>query len=329
MAKWKLTVEGADLGRTNKMAKYRILSIDGGGVRGIITAVMLKRLCEHQALGGWLDRVDLIAGTSTGGLLALCLAAGIDLERIRELYEKRSEKIFADTWIDDAVDLGKLRGADYDIENLRKETEEVFGTTKLSQLNKRVLITAFDLDNEDEDPRRRTWKPKLFHNFPGDDSDGDELACQVGVYTSAAPTYFASEDGFIDGGVFAPNPGMCALAQSQDPRFSCTSGLSDVVLLSLGTGTSLVYIEGKSHDWGYIQWAKPLVELILNGVAGIADYQCSRLLTERYHRLAPVFDPGVSIPMDAIKKISYMVDFANSVDISYTVQWLQDYWMTD
>jgi hypothetical protein len=320
-------VKGKDIRRAYEMAKYRILSIDGGGVRGIITAVMVQRLCEHQALSGWLDGSDLIAGTSTGGLLALCLAAGIDLEQIRGLYEKRSEKIFADTLLDDVADLGKLRGADYDIKNLRRETRKVFGMTRLSELNKHVLITAFDLDNEDKDARCRTWKPKLFHNFPGTDSDGDELAYKVGVYTSAAPTYFASEDGFIDGGVYAPNPSMCALAQSQDSRMRSTTSLSDVVLLSLGTGTSLVYIKGKRHDWGYVQWAKPLVDLMLNGVAGIADYQCRQLLTERYHRLAPIFDPGISIPMDAVKKVPYMVDFAESVDLSGTIQWLQKYWM--
>lgn len=309
------------------MAKYRILSIDGGGVRGIITAVMMQRLSEDQALAGWLDGCDLIAGTSTGGLLALCLAAGVDIEEIRGLYEKRSEKIFADTLLDDVVDLGKLRGADYDIKNLRRETRKLFGMTKLSELNKHVLITSFDLDNEDEDPRHQTWKPKLFHNFPGEGSDGKELAYKVGVYTSAAPTYFASEDGYIDGGVYAPNPSMCALAQSQDSRLGSTPSLSEVVLLSLGTGTSLMYIKGKSNDWGYVQWAKPLVDLMLDGIAGIADYQCKQFLTERYHRLAPVFDPGISIGMDAVKKVPYMVDFAENLDLSETIQWLQKYWM--
>ena len=66
-------------------------------------------------------------------------------------------------------------------------------------------------------PERR-WKPKLFHNFPGPDSDGGALAYRVAVATAAAPTYFASYDGYIDGGVFATNPSMCALAQTQDAR---------------------------------------------------------------------------------------------------------------
>ena len=154
------------------------------------------------------DSIDLIAGTSTGGLLALGIAHQLDLSEIRDIYEKKGPKIFDDSWLDDLADLGKLRGADYDIEPLRRELKRVFGDTTLGQLKKRVLITAFDLDNED--PAKRTWKPKLFHNFPGRNTDRSEAAFAVGLYTSAAPTYFPSVDGFIDGGVYASNPSMCA-----------------------------------------------------------------------------------------------------------------------
>ncbi|MGE5892579.1 MAG: patatin-like phospholipase family protein [bacterium] len=310
------------------MATYRILSLDGGGIRGIITAIILQRLNAEESLQGWLDSVDLIAGTSTGGILALALAHGLDIQTIRHLYETKGNRIFDDSWIDDIIDLGKIMGADYDIRNLERELKHVFGTTTLAQLKKRVLITAFDLDNESPDPRQRTWKPKLFHNFPGKDSDGNEFAYKIGLYTSAAPTYFPSVDGYIDGGVYASNPGMCALAQSQDARFRNRPALDDVVLLSLGTGMSLVHIKGKELDWGYAQWARPLVNIMLDGIAGIAHYQCTRFLGERYHRLAPVFPPGVSIPMDGVKQVPYMVQFSErEVDLKQTVRWIREYWL--
>ena len=95
------------------MARYRILSIDGGGIRGIVTTVVMQRLAATPGLEGFLDKVDLIAGTSTGGLLALGIARGLDLEDIRNLYVEDGPKIFDDSWIDDLLDLGKLRGADY------------------------------------------------------------------------------------------------------------------------------------------------------------------------------------------------------------------------
>src|SRR5450759_1710766 len=128
------------------MAKYRIVSIDGGGIRGLITTILLQRIVETPGLEHFLKSIDLIAGTSTGGLLALGIAYGLDLAQIRDLYVKKGPKIFDDSWLDDLVDLGKLRGADYNIKPLRQELKKLFGDANLGQLAKHVLITAFDLD---------------------------------------------------------------------------------------------------------------------------------------------------------------------------------------
>jgi len=313
------------------MAKYRVLSIDGGGIRGIVTTVMMQRLAATPGLEGFLDKVDLIAGTSTGGLLALAIARGKSLEEIRNLYIDDGPEIFDDSWIDDLLDLGKLRGADYKTAPMRRVLKRVLGeATTLGQLEKNVLVTTFDLDNEHQKKRKRTWKPKLFHNFQGPGNDRSELAYDVGLYTAAAPTYFPSVDGYIDGGVYANNPAMCALAQTQDERYlDPPVDLKDVVLLSLGTGTSLFYIKGKTHDWGYAQWIKPLISLMLDGISGIADYQCQQMLRDRYHRLAPVFPPDVSIPMDEVKKIPYMIGFADGLRLTKTVDWMKANWMAD
>ena len=94
----------------------------------------------------------------------------------------------------------------------------------------------------------------------------------------------------------------------------------------VGTGTSLQYITGRAHDWGYAQWAKPLLSLMLDGTAGIADYQCSQVLGNRYHRLAPVFPAGVSVPMDAVDRIPYMIDFAKNLPIDDIIDWLRTTW---
>jgi patatin-like phospholipase/acyl hydrolase len=308
------------------MATERILSIDGGGVRGVVPTIVLQRLSQEPDLEGWLDRVDLVAGTSTGGLIALALGAGRDVEVIRRLYVDRAKDVFADSFWDDIRDLGKILGADYDVANLRRELETIFGGLTLADLQRRVLVTAFDLDNED--PTTRTWKPKIFHNFPGTDTDGTCLVSKVGTYTSAAPTYFQSEDGYIDGGVFATNPSMCALAQTQDPRIPADerADLDTVRVLSLGTGRSLVHVEGQSLDWGYLQWVRPLIGLMLDGTNGIADYQCAQILRERYHRLAPTFPPDREIGMDAVDDIPYLVEFAEQLDLGPTVEFLRSTW---
>lgn len=309
------------------MSIFRILALDGGGIRGVITTVLLQRLNSEKGLSGWLDSVDLIAGTSTGGLIALGLAAGVDLQILRDLYETKGAEIFDDSWLDNLVNLGQIAGAQYDNKNLERELRRVLGsTTTLAQLKKKVLITSFDLDNEDSDPAKRTWKPKLFHNFAGADSDGATLAYKAGLYTSAAPTYFPTVDGYVDGGVFANNPSMCALTQTQDARIRNRPAFSEIALLSLGTGTPLVYIPDKRLDWGFAQWAQPLVNLMLDGVSGIADYQCRKILGDQYHRLAPVFKPGVNLPLDAVKRVPEMVQFAEDVDLAATARWLRKYW---
>lgn len=307
------------------MTKYRIISIDGGGIRGLISTILLQRILKEPGLENILQDTDLLAGTSTGGLLALGIAKGLSLERIRSVYEIEGPKIFDDSWLDNIRDLGKLRGADYSIQPLRKELTNLLGETNLGQLRKKVLITAFDLDNGEGEARN--WKPKLFHNFAGPGNDRAELAVNVGLYTSAAPTFFPSVDGYIDGGVYANNPAMCALAQSLDKRYSPTPAIDEIVIFSLGTGKTLEYISGNTVDWGYAQWVKPLLDLMFDGVAGIADFQCRQLLHERYHRLSPVLPKKPKIPMDGVKRIPEMIDIANKVDLTETLNWLKKEWV--
>jgi len=306
------------------MTAYRILSLDGGGIRGLLSLVLLQRL--EKELPGWLDRTDLLAGTSTGGMIALGLAHGVSLAELREIYEKRGKCVLHGSWLDNVRNLGGTRGAEYRTKNLRAEVRRVFGNARLADLKKRVLIPAFDLDNGKAG--ERCWAPKFFHNFPGPDSDGDQLARKVALYATAAPTYFPSVDGYIDGGIVANNPSMAALAITQDHRaFRRSPPEHDrIALLSVGTGKSLLRITGKTHDWGYVQWAKPILDMILDGVAGVADYQCRQILGNRYHRLAPVFPRGMAIRFDAVDKIPELVTFAESRDIAGTVAWLKKVW---
>lgn len=310
------------------MAKYRILSLDGGGIRGLLTTILLQRIGEELDSDSWLQKTDLLAGTSTGGLIALGIAKGLGLPELRSLYEDQGEEIFDDSWLDDLTDIGKIAGADYGSENLERIAKASLGeTTRLRDLGKRVLVPSFDLDNEDADPRKRKWKAKVFHNFPGDDSDGAELAYKVAMYTSAAPTYFPSYEGYVDGGVYANNPAMCALAQALNRKWQDRPALADVVMLSIGTGNSLVCIKGKTLDWGYAQWAKPLAEVMFEGVSDIARYQCEQLLGGNFHRLAPTFGPGESFPLDEVEKIPDLIAYAGDVDLGETVDWVRRAWL--
>jgi hypothetical protein len=312
------------------MSTYKILSLDGGGIRGIISAILLERI--EEAIPGFLASIDLFAGTSTGGILALGLAFGKSPTEIKDLYRHRGKNIFYDSFWDNVVDLGKLAGAQYSSQNLSGELQEVFGeTTTLKDLRKKVVITTFNL----KDPEKEIWKPKIFHNFEGQDSDEDQFVYKVASYTSAAPTYFPSIDGFIDGGVFANNPGMVALAQTQDRRcYATPPKLEEIFLFSLGTGGTREFVEGENLDWGYVQWIRKrrLVNLIMDGAVGVADYQCRQILGDnRYYRLNPLFPGGQSFPLDAVKEeeIQALIDFAEGVPLQETIAWIKANWLTD
>ena len=148
-----------------------------------------------------------------------------------------------------------------------------------------------------------------------------------GACTSAAPTYFPTVNGYIDGGVVANNPSLAALAQTQDRRtVPVPPSLDKIVMLSVGTGLSLLRIEGKRLNWGAAQWAKPLLNIMLDGVAGVADYRCRRVLGDRYCRLAPAFPPGQAIPLDAVDRIPDLVRLGMAVDVSGAVAWLRRVW---
>jgi patatin-like phospholipase/acyl hydrolase len=301
------------------MGFYRILAMDGGGIRGLITAILLQRL--EQAHAGFLSQFDLFAGTSTGGLLALGFAAGKTPSEARQLYEIYGREVFKDSWMDNVRDLGSLIGAQYSIEPLRQVLKDQFGERTLGDLTKHVLISAFDLDNEKPLPLR-SWKAKFFHNFPGPDSDADKKIVDVALYTAAAPTYFPIVDGYVDGGVVAGNPSVCALAQALHPA---TGGqkLEDIVVMSLGTGRNPRFLEIQNADWGLAQWAPHLINLMLEGSSGLADYQCRQFLGPRYLRLDAVLSKAIG--MDQVDKIPLLQEIASQVNLDEALLWVRRY----
>ena len=218
-------------------------------------------------------------------------------------------------------------GADYASRNLRRELRRLFGDRTLRSLKRKVAIPAFDLDYRGD--KGRHWKPKIFHNYSGLGTDKDMAIAKVALYTASAPTYFPSADGFIDGGVFANNPSMIALSQaiSQKNRANERAAVDEVVLLSVGTGESLKYIRGRKVDWGYAQWAKPLIEILMDGVAGISDYQCRQILQDRYHRLQVVFDENETIGLDAVDKLPRMDQIGRTHSVASTRRWISDHWL--
>lgn len=300
---------------------YNVLSLDGGGVRGVVEAVLLRRITDR--FPNFLRDTDFFVGTSTGGIIALGLADGKSPSDLIELYEDKSKFIFQDSLVDDVKDIGKLRGAEYDNDNLKTALQAEFGDKKLGDLERKVAITAFDLNRYPEDPAHTFWKLKVFHNFDTFGADNGEKIVDVALRTSAAPVYFPTYGKFIDGGVVANNPALVGLAQALT-RQGAKKNLSDIYLLSIGSGKVPRYIEGEDLDWGYRQWLPYIFDLTFYGGMDTVDFICNELLSVGFHRLCPLLDKDYKL--GDWKLIPELIEIAENVYIDETIDWLKKNW---
>lgn len=310
----------------NPQHHYKVLSFDGGGLKGLISLGVLKRVSAELGSEAWIQEADVYAGTSTGGLIALSLASGKSLDEIIDFYKNFGPGIFDRSGLYYMSSFWKFLHAGYRNVVLEGQLKEMFGETRLDELKKKVVIASFDLSVKENE--RNRWAPKIFHNFEGTDQDND-LLCKVGLYTSAAPTYLPSVEGFVDGGVCANNPSMCALAQVLDPRNESKRDIESVRLVSIGTGENPVSVRRKRVKWGILGWNTRLLSMIMDGPVGIADYQCRNILTgDKYQRMQTEMTENIG--MDDASKIKDLLDLPNKIGqgtIDKWASWIRKNWL--
>src|SRR5919108_1940492 len=279
----------------------RILSVDGGGIRGVIPAIVLKEIEERT--GRPICRLfDLFVGTSTGGIIALGLTApngdgepANSAAKLLDLYAEEGERIFSRS-------IGHGRGA-FDTaleensphEPLEEVLEEYLGETRLRDALTDVLVTAYEIE---------TRTPWFFSSRKArEDAAWDFPMTKVARATSAAPTYFEplklETEGtvdywtLVDGGVFANNPAMCGVAEAMGQY-----GRADLLVVSLGTGqlTRRIAYE-EACNWGLLGWARPILDVVFDGVSDTVDYQVKKLCeseegVKRYYRFQAALEIG-------------------------------------
>jgi patatin-like phospholipase/acyl hydrolase len=288
----------------------KVLSIDGGGIRGIIPAMVLAEI-ERQTGRPACELFDLIAGTSTGGIIALGVTVPGEQQDGGKARPRWSAAELADVYAEDGPRIFH-RSLLRTIETVDGVVEEKYATTgleavlenhldnaMLSQALTKVLITSYDI---------RAHEPFFFKSFqpsarpaasrsgatpgpagasPAGEPANDYPMRVVARATSAAPTYFEPEDVIasppgispadyvlVDGGTFANNPAMCAYAEARRNYPG-----AEVLIVSLGTGRLTESISfDQAKYWGLLQWARPLLGVMMEGSSAAIDYQLDELL---------------------------------------------------
>ena len=228
---------------------FRILSLDGGGIKGIFTAAVLADL-EANYLDGEsvAEYFDLVVGTSTGGIIALGLAAGIRARQLLDLYAIRGQEIFPPKGRPLRKVLQYIKTG-YRRDPLDRILYDVLGDLRLRDSQVRLCIPSLDGRYGD------VYIFKTPHH-PDFKRDGEEPMTKVAAATSAAPTFFKPvEDGYIfaDGGVWANNPVMIGLVEALS---SFKTKRNDITILSIGCGED-PYTIGRPQRWfgGKLAWA--------------------------------------------------------------------------
>jgi patatin-like phospholipase/acyl hydrolase len=253
------------------VSKFQILAIDGGGMRGLFPAGILARLEETFGIR-IADCFDLIAGTSTGGIIALGIGKGLSPAEIENFYLKRGPRIFAgaDSVLRSIAHIGEAK---YDTAPLQKELRECFGDTLLGESQKRLVVTSYDMENDDVRLMKTAHHARLRNDY--------KLPMwQVALATSAAPTYFSAckaiaDTRLVDGGVWANNPTMVGLTEAIS---LLKVPLSDIRILSIGTSWELKQRPETLDHAGKWGWKSEIVDVMFRGQSHAAVKQAQLLL---------------------------------------------------
>ena len=264
--------------------RFQILSLDGGGLRGIFSAAVLASLEEDLDIS-IVDHFDLIAGTSTGGIIALGLGLGLRPREIVEFYLRLGPTVFRDS---PARRLRQVLKSKYSADPLRGVLVDVFGERTFGESTKRLIVPSYNLGTDD------VYLFRTPHH-PGLRRDWRELAVNVAMATAAAPTYLpgVALDGtrLVDGGVWANNPAMVALVEAVGP---CSIGLDAISVFSLGTTSEVRHRSRRLDRGGLLPWARSISDVLLHAQSISANNQVHHLITsERLLRLNPVVPPDV------------------------------------
>jgi patatin-like phospholipase/acyl hydrolase len=264
--------------------RFQILSLDGGGLRGIFMAAVLTAFEDDHAVL-ITDHFDLIAGTSTGGLIALGLGAGLRPREILDFYLSAGVRVFRSPPLSRVRSLLRPK---YDAQRLRKELEAIFGVRTMADSSVPLLIPSFNLDTNTVYMFKTPHHPSLVR-------DGRVSMVDVAMATTSAPTFFRPHSfegqSLIDGGVWANNPATEAVAEAVG-KFG--RELASLRVLSLGSSSDLRLSASHLANGGILSWARrqDIISVLLAGQSHAGFTRLRHLIpNDNIVRIQPIVPP--------------------------------------
>ncbi|RAL26739.1 CBASS cGAMP-activated phospholipase [Thermoflavimicrobium daqui] len=278
--------------KTRRDREFRILSIDGGGMKGVFPARYLSRI-EEEVPQPLHQYFDLIAGTSTGGIIALAVTYGLTAKDILDLYLEKGKDIFGRK----RITRGYLKHAKYDNTGLINVLKEKFKDARLTKANSMVCIPAIE---------HHKAKPKVYKtpHLPVYFEDGKLEFWKIALATSAAPFYLpaakvSNTECKIDGGLWANNPVLVAIAEAVKLGYP----LEQIKILSIGTGTNIYQIDNKNAEFGGLtSWRLNLVEFTMQSQSKGAFHTANYLIGNKLHRID--YETSLKMALDTTEKES-------------------------
>ncbi len=300
----------------------RILSIDGGGIRGIIPAMIIQKLLGSRQAQ---DAFHIIAGTSTGGIIACGLAKPnpIDLTDIIGLYRDHGSEIFKKSLLDP---IHYAYGPKYKPTALEGYLTSQLGKTYLSEVKSvEMLVPSYAIKLPQEDATGNTCAPMFFRSWqargvllgPNPRPEEYDFTLEdIARATSAAPTYFppatiSNRAGqsftMIDGGVFANNPTVCAMVEAYRLYHA-----RNFKVVSIGTGSTPIRLDAAAAaNWGDIFWAVPMISIFMAGSSQTVSVETTELLGDDHWR----FDVSLATTTPQGETINPAMDDASPANI--------------
>jgi len=302
---------------------FKILAIDGGGIRGIFPAQILKRIKEELAIE-FCEKIQIIAGTSTGAIIAAGLAIEYPIDQIVDLYRAEGREIFHRNYSEflNKYNWKGLFRTKYSNLYLKKMLHNVFKDLTLSQTKIRLMIPASNVSNGSV----FIFKSNYDENFI---RDKDTRISEAVLASCSAPTFFnpvkVKDYLLADGGLWANNPSLIALTEAMGKRFKREK--SQIRILSLGTGLGKKYYDPSDYnkEWGFKRWGLGLISTIMNLQSINVDNIVRFILDNDDKRFVRInFDTDCEAALDDVNSVNNLVARADEA-FTYNFNKIKDF----